>query len=127
MRRLLLPAILSAAALSACVSTVLPVNDGRIVSRAQFVATVGGTTVQGADTILQIGRRWTFSGKTNGAAFQGEWDFRDGFWCRRVTKPSPLPEDCQVWVVRGDNVTVTRDQGRGESFAYKIIRPRYPA
>jgi hypothetical protein len=119
--------LVPALALSACVSTVLPVTDGRIATRSQFVATVGDMTLANSDTVIQVGRHWKFRGTTKGIPIEGKWDFRDGLWCRQVTKPEPTAVDCQIWSVRGDYVTVTRERGLGETLRFKILRPGYPA
>ena len=127
MRRITLMAVLAATVLSSCMNTVLPVTRGRIETRDQFISTLGDRTVSNGEVTVQMGRRWTFPGTDKGAPFQGQWTFRDGLWCRTVVRPQPVPEECQILEVRGETLTVIRNEGRGPSQVFRILRRAYPA
>lgn len=127
MRRITLMAVLAATVLSSCVNTVLPVTRGRIETRDQFLSTLGGRTVTNGEVTVQMGQRWLFRGTDKGQPFEGQWTFRDGLWCRTVTRPTPLAEECQILTVRGETLTVIRNEGQGPTQIFRILRRSYPA
>lgn len=116
MRRVLLPLL----ALGACVTTALPVSHGPITTADAFRATVAGKTVANADTTVTIQRNGTLSGSTKGTEISGVWEFRDGQWCRTITAPAPSAEDCQLWRIDGNLVTIQRDSGKGETLRFRV-------
>jgi len=114
------PAAALSLLLAACAATTLPVTDGRIETEDQFLATVAGRTITNDLARFEIDEGGAFAGISDGQRVAGTWDFRDGFWCRAITSPVDLPEECQVWEVRGDLLIITRDRGRGPSLRFAL-------
>jgi hypothetical protein len=80
----------------------------RVVDR-QIVTTEGNTFTSHSD-----GR---VTGMWGGQQMVGGWQWHEGFWCRNV-QVGQNPEtgtNCQLVELRGDDVRITRDQGRGEA------------
>lgn len=113
--------LISFLALPACVDAELPVTEGRIATREAFVNTAAGRTVANADTSVTITRDGRITGITHGNTISGTWEWRDGFWCRTITQPVVTDEDCQVWIVEGNRLTVIRDRGTGDTLAFEIV------
>jgi hypothetical protein len=57
------------------------------------------------------------TGRWGGQRMVGGWQWNQGFWCRNV-RVGQAPEtgtDCQLVELRGNQVRITRNQGRGEA------------
>lgn len=106
--------------LAACAPTALPTTTGRIQSEEQFRATAVGRTVRNDLITVNIAADGTFSGISDGQPIAGVWEWRDGFWCRALTAPVPVAEDCQVWSVSGTTVTIIRDRGTGPLMRLRV-------
>jgi hypothetical protein len=112
--------VLLAGLLSGCAPTVLPVTQGRIVSAAQFDATVAGKTASNDLATVTIHRDGRVTGVSDGQAFAGTWEWRDGYWCRTITAPVTVAEDCQVWELRDGLLIITRDKGTGGQLRFAL-------
>jgi hypothetical protein len=110
-------------ALGACVDTRLPVTYGRITTEADFRATAAGKSITNGNTSIAINRNGTITGSTNGAPIKGIWKWQEGYWCRQITEPAVSEVDCQLWEVRGRELTITRARGTGERISFLIDRP----
>ena len=108
------------ALLAACADTALPVTEGRITTEAQFMETVAGKSAANQLAEITIHRDGRITGVSDGVPFAGTWTWQDGFWCRTVTEPVAVPEDCQVWEIRDDLLIITRDRGRGSQLRYAL-------
>lgn len=109
-----------------------PVTEGRIVTEAQFQATVADKTLTVVDEagepvggVFVIARDGTWSGTAaNGNVLGGTWDWNDGgYWCREITSgvTGAPPEDCQLMEVDPNGLAkVTRDRGNGNTFFYAV-------
>ncbi|MCR9085129.1 MAG: hypothetical protein NXH97_00145 [Rhodobacteraceae bacterium] len=114
-------------ALAACTDTRLPVTNGRILTAEQFQVTAAGKLFTTRDLELAIRPNGTFSGRENGQDIAGTWTFANGQLCATRTAPAPTPTDCQIWTVRGNSFTVTRNGGRGPSTTYVARFPIPPS
>lgn len=120
----LAPVVLAGLALSACAPaapTVTAPDQGRIVTEDAFRAAIVGKPIRlGEGAVFTINADNTITGEVNGQAATGTWAFEDGFWCRRIVLGDIFTEDCQLWVVEGDRLIITRAKGTGESFSYRL-------
>ena len=104
--------------LAACTA---PLEDGRIVEEDEFRRTIVGRKIVLADNaFVRINSDNTISGVIEGLEATGSWDFEDGFWCRTITVADEFTEDCQLWVVEGDRLIISRNRGEGESYAWRV-------
>ena len=109
--------------LAACAPAGQGPDAGRIVTEDQFRDTVVGRSIRLDDGIVfTVNADYTITGDVNGQAATGTWAFEDGFWCRRIVLGDAFTEDCQLWVVDGDRLVITREKGTGESFSYRVRR-----
>jgi hypothetical protein len=109
-----------AALVAACGDTALPVTDGRITTEQQFMDTVAGKSAANQLAEVSIHRDGRVTGVSDGQPFAGTWEWRDGFWCRTITEPVAVPEDCQVWEIRDGLLIITRDRGQGSQLRYTL-------
>ena len=94
--------------------------ESQIVTEKDFRDTVVGKPIRlGPDVVFTINADNTISGDVDGRSATGTWNFDDGFWCRKIIVEDVFTEDCQLWVVDGEDLIITRDRGRGESFRYR--------
>ncbi len=109
--------------LAACAPVGPGPDAGRIVTEDQFRAVVVGRPIRLDDgVVFTVNADNTITGDVNGEAATGTWAFEDGFWCRRIVLGDAFTEDCQLWVVDGDRLIITRDRGRGERFAWRVAQ-----
>lgn len=64
-------------------------------------------------------------GQINGSALgwdvTGTWAWRGGYFCREMSwGGDPIPYNCQLVEVSGDQIRFTTDQGAGDSAAFKL-------
>jgi hypothetical protein len=120
MKKLVCAALL----LSACAPVPPPANppdQGRIVTEDAFRAAIVGKPIRLREgVVFTVNADNTITGDVNGQTATGTWTFEDGFWCRRITLGDIFTEDCQLWVVEGDRLVITREKGTGESFSYRL-------
>ena len=119
--------LLACLVLTACVDTRLPVTNGRILTAGQFDTTVAGNLYTSRDFSIAIRRGGTYSGRQGGQDVAGTWAFSNGQLCVTRSEPAPLPTDCQIWTVRGNAVTVTRNSGEGPRTTYLVRFPLPPS
>ena len=66
----------------------------------------------------------TFSGTWKNKPIAGNWEMRDGYWCRVLTvfhdQSALNKEDCQLWEIDGNALRGTRAKGTGDSFVYTV-------
>lgn len=104
-------------ALAACAASI---PDGPISDEETFRKAIVGRTVALQDGAnMTINADNTITGAVDGEVVTGTWSFEDGYWCRTITLGDIFTEDCQLWVVDGDRLVITRDRGNGESFAWR--------
>ncbi|NRB00180.1 MAG: hypothetical protein HRU32_10220 [Rhodobacteraceae bacterium] len=105
--------------LAACAT---PIPDGQIADEETFRNAIVGKEIQLADgASMTINPDNTISGAVDGVEATGTWSFEDGFWCRTITLGDIFTEDCQLWVVDGDRLIITRDRGEGQSYAWRRV------
>ncbi len=88
-----------------------------IKKEQQFLDAVAGKTLTGNGATLVIGADGKLSGKLkDGRKVAGAWVWNKRFWCRNlVVGGEKLPQDCQTVSLDGNQVTFTREKGKGDS------------
>lgn len=106
--------------LAACTVPAPPLDQGRILTEADFRERVAGKTARSDLATITVAEDGTISGVSDGQAIAGTWEWRDGFFCRTITSPVLTPEDCQVWQITEDELIITRDMGTGGKLIYDL-------
>ena len=89
---------------------------------SQFLDAVAGKKLISGETWFVISADGKISGVgRNNAKVVGAWAWNKRYWCRNVVVgDKQLPEDCQKVSIDGNQVTFTRDKGKGESGTFTI-------
>lgn len=83
----------------------------------QFLDAVAGKTLTGNGATLVISADGKLSGQlSDGRKFAGAWVWNKRYWCRNlVVGGTKVPQDCQTVSLDGNQVTFTRQKGKGDS------------
>lgn len=126
MRFSLIPAITLAFGLAAC-ETAPPMAEEpssatRLATQADMAAITGKMLTLEPGRSYVIGADGTIIGSWDGAPLVGQYEMKDGFFCRTLSQGpnGPSPEDCQILLLDGDTLRGTRDRGDGASFALMV-------
>ena len=97
-------------------------NAKEIKKKQQFMDAVVGKKLVSGNTWVMVSADGKISGvgKDN-AKVVGAWVWNKRYWCRNVVVgDKALPEDCQKVSIDGNQVTFTRNKGKGESGTFTI-------
>jgi hypothetical protein len=122
----MIPALIVAAGVSLCAvaghaaaEEYQPVRD-----RSDFLSLVEGRTLQLRLFRIDLAVKpdGTIDGSALGWPVTGDWEWRDGYFCRKLDwSGTPIPFNCQLVEARGEReLRFTVDQGRGESATFKL-------
>lgn len=93
----------------------------RIETKAEYLNVVAGKRMVAEWGWVTAAADGNLTGKVNGQAAQGKWDWKNGFWCRTISFGSTnMPRNCQAIFVSGDNLVSIRDKGQGKQTRMKI-------
>lgn len=93
----------------------------RLTTEQQFRDRIVDRTIEAPNGSFVVGSDGQVAGALGGRSFQGPWQWHQGFWCRNVRVGNQESgTDCQVWEVNGNQIRMTRDQGRGETMTGTI-------
>lgn len=111
-------------ALAACQSAPDAGATGpqQLATQADLAPIIGKTVTFQQGQSFRILGDGTIRGSWDGTPLAGTYQMRDGFFCRTLTSGprGPTGEDCQLFVLEGSTLNVTRDRGAGTSFKYTI-------
>lgn len=96
------------------------VQQRRTLDEAEFRAEVVGTRLvwEGGET--RYAADGTFTGLTGAKVLQGEWEYKDGKYCRSGSiDGEPFPYACETVVLQGRTLTFL---GQGKTYIYTIKR-----
>ena len=95
----------------------------QLATQEDLAAIIGRTLDFGEGRSFVISADGTLAGDWGGTPLAGTYEMRDGFFCRTLTAGpgGASPEDCQLLILNGDMLDVTRDRGTGASFSYTIL------
>ena len=96
----------------------------RITTKQGFRNLVAGRTFSnelGSGMCLGDG---TMTGEFDGRRLTGYWYWEDRFFCRDIRLGGRyLDSDCQIVFIAGDELTVIRKRGKGETVTYRLQTP----
>ena len=96
----------------------------RITTKQGFGNLVAGRTFTnelGSGMCLGDG---TMTGEFDGRKLTGYWYWEDQFFCRDIRLGDRhLDSDCQIVFISGDELTVIRKRGKGETETYRLQPP----
>lgn len=124
-----LPLALTCAAifLAACQTTTQTAETEtsvgmQLATQSDMSSVVGKTLTLGPGQSFTIGADGSLMGTWDGNPLVGTYVMRDGYFCRTLSQGprGPSPEDCQLLILNGSNLAVTRDRGAGSAFTYTV-------
>ncbi|MBO9401040.1 MULTISPECIES: hypothetical protein [unclassified Shimia] len=94
----------------------------QLATQEDMSAVFGKTLTLNAGQSIVILEDGTLSGSWDGTPIVGTYVMKDGFFCRTLSQgPSgPSAEDCQLFVLDGNQLMGTRNRGEGASFTYTV-------
>lgn len=113
---------LSACQMDVTDATVTLASSGQIATQSDMAAITGKSLTFAENQSFVAHSNGTLVGDWDGIALRGTYEMRDGFFCRVLTQGprGPSPEDCQLLILNGDQLHVTRDRGNGAAFSYTV-------
>ncbi|WP_170385745.1 hypothetical protein [Ruegeria atlantica] len=114
-------ATLAAAVSILCIAaTTADAKD--IKKQQQFMDTIVGKKLVSGGSWLVVEADGTIQGETaKKGKIKGAWVWNKRYFCRNVfVGTNQLPEDCQKVTIDGNQVTFTRDKGKGEAVPMTI-------
>lgn len=108
--------------LAACQVSGTDTVSGQLTTPADFAQITGKKLNLNENDFAVLNADGTLTGTFSGADTRGTWTVKDGFWCRELTAGprGPSPEDCQIWSLDGNVVSVRRNRGEGAAFQYTM-------
>ncbi|SEW45209.1 hypothetical protein SAMN04488515_3303 [Cognatiyoonia koreensis] len=109
-------AIMSAA--PAAAQDYRPVTD-----KAEFLSLLAGKNLSNRlyAVNLAVSPDGTIAGTGAGWDITGTWSWQDGFFCREMSwGGDPIPYNCQLVEVAGNDMRFTIDQGAGDSASFRL-------
>jgi hypothetical protein len=114
--------------LSACQTTtdnapVATASSGmQLATQDDMSVIVGKTITFNPGQSFKIASDGTLNGTWDGKPLVGTYQMKDGFFCRTLSAGprGPSPEDCQLLLLNGNILDVTRDRGAGDAFTYTV-------
>ena len=125
-------AIIAVLGLAACQATVADQSTVQVApqsgatqlaTQADMTAVVGKRLVHDSPAQYVItGADGTLSGSWDGVRLAGNYEMKDGFFCRTLSAGpgGASPEDCQLFILEGNKIIGTRNRGKGSSFTYTV-------
>lgn len=94
-----------------------------VTDQSEFLALIAGKNLThrfyGVD--LSVQPNGTIAGTGAGWEITGTWSWQDGYFCRELTwGGDPIPYNCQLVEVAGNDLRFTVDQGAGQSASFRL-------
>lgn len=124
--------LVTAAALAAAGLFALPAvaNEDfqRVQSKSDFIELVGGRELSILRPFylrnaikLEVSPEGDIAGTALRKPVTGAWSWQDGFFCREMTYgEDSIAPNCQVVVVKGNEVRFIADQGAGDTADFRL-------
>jgi len=110
MKSLALAALL-AAPLPALAEGFSPVRE-----KAEFVGLVSGKSLTRFGISVNVSPKGAIQGSAFGTPVTGNWNWKDGLFCRDMAFGSKeIPANCQLVERKGSTLRFTSDAGKGDS------------
>ena len=128
MRYSLVITALTGTVFAGCQTTTMDAMSGETSSATRLETQNDMAAITGKLLVLETGKSYvigadgTIKGTWDGAALVGEYEMRDGFFCRTLSQGpnGPSGEDCQILILDGNQLKGTRDRGNGVSFMLTV-------
>ena len=115
--------IISIAICTAC-QKQLSVNKEYSQVTSESIGSLMGKRIDLDGDYISLTDDGTFSGTWKDKPIAGNWEMRDGYWCRVLTvfhdQDALNKEDCQLWEIDGNALRGTRAKGTGVSIMYTV-------
>ncbi len=87
----------------------------KIESREEFVQAIEGKDLKITGISVNVTPAGQIKGRAFGIRVRGEWQWRDGYFCRSLFwGRQDLGPNCQEVTIDGDTIRFTSDRGAGE-------------
>ncbi len=123
LRRALLPAVAVTLSLSVSPDPARAGGFAPVAERARFVDLVRDRALRIAlyGLALKVHDDGRISGSAMGRPVSGQWQWRDGYFCREMTWGTrPIAPNCQLVEVRGREMRFTTDRGKGQGATFRL-------
>ena len=93
----------------------------RITRQEQFVAAIAGRELRRFGIRLTVAPDGTITGSGMGWDVTGEWEWRDGYFCRTLDwGGSDLGQNCQAVSLDGNRMRFRSDRGTGDYADFRL-------
>ncbi|WP_033419272.1 hypothetical protein [Pseudorhodobacter ferrugineus] len=84
--------------------------------KAEFVGLINGKALTRFGISLNVSPKGAIKGKAFGATVTGNWNWKNGLFCRDMAYGSTeIPVNCQLVERKGSTLRFTSDAGKGDS------------
>jgi len=94
-----------------------------VTDQSEFMALIGGKNLTNRlyGVNLSVRPNGTISGTGAGWDIKGTWSWQNGYFCREMSwGGDPIPYNCQLVEIAGNDMRFTVDQGAGDSAAFRL-------
>ena len=94
-----------------------------VTDKAEFLGLIAGKALTNRlyNLTLSVSPDGQIAGSALGWEVTGSWAWQDGFFCREMAwGGDPIPYNCQLVEVDGDEMRFTVDQGAGDSASFRL-------
>jgi len=89
-----------------------------------FNGVVGERLVTSDGNFIVLSEDGTISGSWGGSSVVGQWEMRDGLWCRTYSEFFASNfvgvDQCHLWESNDEKIRATRDRGKGSKYFFSI-------
>ena len=98
------------------VSTAMAEGFQRIEDEVKFLNVIEDRQLKRFGIRLQVSGDGQILGRAFGQKVSGDWDWKDGFFCRDLYLGGREldPDNCQLVEIKGNTVRFTSDMGQGD-------------
>jgi hypothetical protein len=94
-----------------------------VTDQGEFIQIMSGRelTHRLYNLTIAVAPSGVLDGSAMGWDISGTWSWQDGYFCREMTwGDDPIPFNCQLVEVSGDQIRFTVDQGAGDSASFRL-------
>ena len=98
------------------VTTAMAEGFQRIEDEVKFLNAIEDRQLKRFGIRLQVSGDGQILGRAFGQKVSGDWDWKDGFFCRDLYLGGREldPDNCQLVEIKGNTVRITSDMGQGD-------------
>ncbi len=94
-----------------------------VTDQSEFLALIGERNLTNRlyNLNLAVAPTGQIQGSAMGWAVTGSWSWQNGYFCREMAwGGDPIPYNCQLVEVAGNQMRFTTDQGAGDSASFRL-------